>query len=314
MAAKVVRHFHRVRKPAGSITQINWPDTPSWTHVPEFFHSGDTIRVFARFDRPISGEVAVHWQSREAGQAHLPIRIAAPADESISTLARMAASVQLDRTSERQAQVDLALRYQLLTHVTSAILVAPRCEADKAGDQPTTVRVPQMMAAGWVETTRASEGRCFLQATELVEEYLDIPSFLRREAVPVPAPAPQRASKPIPTLEWRRSDVEAMLSWIDGEIAHLLAQGGDIEAGVEALLLRLKRANAVHRRMLVMIARRCAKDDAVDLLGALLHLKALVISALTPGLDAVVASLRASGRTIVPASPSLYSDMRVVDR
>lgn len=314
MAAKVVRHFHRVRKPPGAITRIDWPTTPSWAHVPEFFHSGDTIRVFARFDQPVSGEVAVHWQSRESGQARLPIRIAAPADEPISTLARMAASVQFDRTLERRAQVDLALRYQLLTHVTSAVLVAPRSDTDKAGDQPTTVRVPQMMAAGRGETTRASEGRCFLQATELVEEYLDIPSFLRREAVPVPAPAPQRASKPNPTLEWRRSDVEAMLSWIDAEFAHLLAQGGDIEAGIEALLLRLKRANSVHRGLLVMIARRCAKDDAAELLAALLQLKALVISTPTPGLDAVVASLRASGRTIVPASPSLYSDMRVVDR
>ncbi|MBL0029104.1 MAG: hypothetical protein IPO95_08540 [Rhodanobacteraceae bacterium] len=141
---------------------------------------------------------------------------------------------------------------------------------------------------------------------------LDIPAFLRREAGPMPAPQP--LLKPSATLECQRSDVEAMLLWIDAEFAHLLAQGGDIGAGVEALLLRLKRANSVHRRLLVMIARRCAKDDAADLLGALLHLKALAVSATTPGLDAVVVSLRASGRTIVPASPLLYSDMRVVDR
>lgn len=312
MAAKVVRHFHRVRKPAGSITQIDWPVTPSWTHVPEYFHSGDTIRVFARFDQPISGEVAVHWQSSEAGQARLPIRIAVPTDEPISTLARMAASIDFDRMSERQAQVNLALRYQLLTHVTSAILIAPRIEADKAGDQPTTVRVPQMMAAGLGDDVFARVSACAVRIAHPVDDDLDIPAFLRREAGPMPAPQP--LLKPSATLECQRSDVEAMLLWIDAEFAHLLAQGGDIGAGVEALLLRLKRANSVHRRLLVMIARRCAKDDAADLLGALLHLKALAVSATTPGLDAVVVSLRASGRTIVPASPLLYSDMRVVDR
>lgn len=311
MAAKVVRHFHRVRKPAGTITHIDWPTAPNWTHVPEYFHSGDTIRVFARFDQPVSGEVAVHWQSREAGQACTPIRIATPTDEPISTLARMAASIAFDRTPERPAQVDLALRYQLLTHVSSAILVAPRSDADKAGDQPTTVRVPQMMAAGW--SGARDEEFCGIsycrsvQFSQPAAEYLGLPALLRRSAERTPKPV----SKPPTTLEWRQTDVDAMLSWIDAELAHLLAQGGDIEAGVEALLLRLKRANSPHRRMLAAIASRCAKDDAAGLLGALLHFKSLGRDESTPVLDLFISRLRALGWTIIAPPPAMFEDVQV---
>ena len=129
----MVRHFQRVRKAVGKITGIQWPATPSWTHVPSQFYSGNTIRIFARFDRKIEGAVDVQWQAGQPGRASLPIRHG-NTEVPESTLSRMAASHRFAETADHVGRVQIALDYQLLTDVTSAILVAVRAEGDKAGD------------------------------------------------------------------------------------------------------------------------------------------------------------------------------------
>jgi Ca-activated chloride channel family protein len=323
MAAKVVRHFHRVRKPPGTITRIDWPAKPSWAHVPEYFHSGDTIRIFARFDQPVSGEVAVHWQSREAGQACLPIRIAAPTDEPISTLARMAASVQFGRTSERSAQVDLALRYQLLTQVSSAILVAPRSADDKAGDQPTTVRVPQMMASGWGGAADMEmDGICCLMLGPPV-----IAARARPPVQPPPSPNPSATDAACrdfigacleridhsPSREmWKFEDLKALLRWMDAAFEKLVLEGGDLAAGVEALMMRWQRTEAARWPILVFVSLRCSCSTAAEILGTTLRLKHLAGAAPMPGLDALVAQLRAKGMRIKPASTRVFQDVHMI--
>ena len=323
MAAKVVRHFHRVRKPPGAITRIDWPATPNWTHVPEYFSSGDTIRLFARFDQPVSGAVDVHWRSKEAGQVSLPIRITTPTDAPIPTLARMAASLAFDCTVERGAQVDLALRYQLLTDVTSAILVAPRIGADKAGDQPTTVRVPQMMATGW-------GGTADIEMSGICEFASALPVFAARatrRALPPPSPSPSAADaacidfaddcrerlKLSPSREmWEPKDLKATLQWMDAAFATMLKDGGDLAAGVEALMLRWRRTEAARWPILVFIALHCDCSTAAGVLGTVLRLRKMAGEIPMPGLDGVVAQLRAKGMSIEPASPKVFKQVHLL--
>jgi DNA-binding protein Fis len=60
----------------------------------------------------------------------------------------MAAARRLPTLSAEDAKA-LAIRYQLASQHTSLVLVAERHGDAKSGEVPTTVAVPQMLAAGW---------------------------------------------------------------------------------------------------------------------------------------------------------------------
>lgn len=260
MATRVVRHFQRVRKGAGKITGIQWPGTPTWSHVPEQFYSGDTIRIFARFEQKVEGQVDVQWLASQAGQATVPIRHA-PAGESISTLARMAASQRFALSEDHAEQVTVAVDYQLLTDVTSAILVAVRAEGDKAGDTPEVVRVPQMMAAGWGGMVAACSApvsfsacadlsaaapsfapRMMSSKAGAIGDYLDVPSFLRRE------------SKAVAAI-WSEREFAAFLKWLAAELDAIANAGGDLHDALSAAILRWKRVPGPHQTIHHAIGR-----------------------------------------------------------
>ena len=266
MAAHVVRHFERVRAPAARIRRIDWPETPRWVHAPTTFSSGDTVRVFAAFDRPVEGEVVVHWEATTPQHLRLPIPRTS-CEPNISTLSRMAAQRHFDTLAERSEQVALAVRYQLLTGLTSAVLAAPRADNDKASDLPTTVTVPQMMAAGW-----SDEGmECLMAPSKMVAD--NAPSEFARVAprtvhsvrrFPTPPESPAPASAPID----RAAGV--LLAWIEIEFARLLDAGGDLEAGLAALFLMWKRTRALHNKPL---AELLVSTDTKDVLAAIVALR-----------------------------------------
>ena len=260
MAARVVRHFQRVRKAVGKITGIQWPDTPSWTHVPSQFYSGDTIRIFARFNQKIEGAVDVQWQAGQTGRASLPIRHG-NAEAPVSTLSRMSASQRFAETGGHVERVQIALDYQLLTDVTSVILVAVRAEGDKAGDTPEVVRVPQMMAAGWggmvadvcelgsfsacapiaAAAPQARASRALSAKPLAADSYLDISSFLRRESKPS-------------TVKWSTQEFTAFLQWLFAELDAIVKAGGDVYDAVSAAILRWKRVRGPHQTILHAIS------------------------------------------------------------
>lgn len=267
MATRVVRHFQRVRRGAGKITGIQWPGTPTWTHVPQQFYSGDTIRIFARFDQKVEGPIDVQWQASKAGHTKLAIRHATN-EEPISTLARMAASHQLALSDDRAERVKIALDYQLLTDVTSAILVAVRADGDKAGDTPDVVRVPQMMAAGWggmvaeycsavVFSTSAlmpaaaplRESRLQSALSDAAPEYLAIPAFLRREA---------KASQ----AKWSAQELTAFLQWLSTELDAIVNSGGDLFEAISAAILRWKRVRGPHQAIIQTIGQHATGPSA----------------------------------------------------
>jgi Ca-activated chloride channel family protein len=311
MADRIVSHFRRVRAPMARIAHVVWPATPSWSRVPQTFYSGDTIRCFARFDRRVEGDVVVQWQAAQPGEARMSIR-RVETEEQLSTPARMAAREQLSLTLQHEAKVDLAVRYQLMSDVTSAVLVAKRDHGDKAGDMPVTIRVPQQSAAGWggSNLVAACSSRSYEfdklasepSALDAGESYLDIPAFMRR-TVEREMPAPPAASPTTPEVRsaQRPDQYEALLRWMEHEIASLLAAGGDLQAGFTALLLRLYRTEHGRLAILDVVFARPAGIAITEFLGALLAIKAMPGGDVpTPSLDQLVDGLRRLGREIVP--------------
>lgn len=323
MADRIVSHFRRVRSTMAKITDVVWPATPSWCHVPKTFHSGDTIRCFARFDRHVEGDVIVQWEAAQRGEARLSIR-RAETKEQWSTPARMAAHQQLSLTHQREAKVDLAVRYQLMSDVTSAVLVAERDEGDQAGDMPETVRVPQQMAAGWggldismlsmcmsappVSANPASApmrrgedssvGECGLRFDDMDDSF-ELPKL-------------DLGPRNEPIATWSRADVETLLQWMDGEFARAIAIGGDLQSGLTALLLRWRRTGKARSPILAYLFTRIDEDLLRDFLGAVFALKSLPqVGALMPGLELVMATLQRLGVELSPAPDISSGAVRV---
>lgn len=265
MANCVVRHFQRVRKSVGKITRIQWPSTPSWTHVPNQFYSGDTIRIFARFDQKVEGNVNVQWQSSKAGQVTLPIR-RVRAGQPISTLARMAASQRFALSKSHAEQVSIALDYQLLTDQTSVILVAVRAEGDKAGDTPDVVRVPQMMAAGWAGMG-AKDAVYSMDVFNIPDcfELIATEDLTRESPVvsKVPLPVNQvrdlemRFVSKLSTTETTSSvdDLGAFLRWLAMELNAIANAGDNLYDALSAAIMCWNRTVGGHQSVLHEIAQ-----------------------------------------------------------
>lgn len=100
---------------------------------------------------------------------------------------------------------------------------------------------------------------------------------------------------------WSRADVETLLQWMDGEFAHLLQTGGDMESALTALILRWRRTETKRSKILDILFAQIPKDEIRDFIGALLTIKRLPnVRTLMPSLDRVVGRLRRQGIEITP--------------
>jgi Ca-activated chloride channel family protein len=196
MAERVLEQFHRMRQPKLDDLRIEWPVKPDWmTSLPETVFAGDTVHVFAGFERPVEGSVTLKVQGSRDVLAALSIGAEAE-------VPRIAAARRMDTATDAES-LRLALDYQLLSHWTNFLVVAERTE--KAEDLPELHQVPQMLAAGWGGTAssrirysmcasvglRNSLGNAL--AASGVDRY-DIPAFLRRQSDDVVDSAPARPS------------------------------------------------------------------------------------------------------------------------
>lgn len=317
MSNRVVAHFRRVRSTRASITRVDWPVTPQWSHVPRTFHAGDTVRCFARFEAPVCGDLVLHWQS---GEMRVHLRVLGDTDHPGTRMAAAHRLRDLTDTGDRTAH---AVHYQLLTDVTSAILIAARSGEDKAGDMPQTMQVPQMMAAGWGGTGARVMYSLASSASHVVA------CQLRPKPAPAPTPRPDASAPdaPIdaeydacfrriseePSREvWRHEDVLALFQWIESEFSRLLAAGGDLAAAVEASVLRWGRTEGRRQPILIYIYFTLGDEKGKQFLSAMLGLKALLDDdPPTPVLDRVVANLRRAGLAIEPRPAKHFSDVRI---
>lgn len=146
--AAIMRTFKRLRATPRSLGAVEWPTQPGWTAPePTAVFPGDTLHLIAGFPSLPTGEllVTVRAQHGTATELHLPL--AARLVEG-DLLPRLAAARRISALDEAAAR-DLAVKYQLATEYTSFVVVTERAEGEKATDLPTTVAVPQMLAAGW---------------------------------------------------------------------------------------------------------------------------------------------------------------------
>ncbi|MDE0221757.1 MAG: VIT and VWA domain-containing protein [Spirochaetaceae bacterium] len=160
MAGRIHRHFQRILAPPARQARVIWP-APVRYAVPDPLPSpypGDTIHLFGSFSQRPDGPVVLELEladgrtishrlkigplpPRDAGSEH--------ADAVRSDLARLGAARRLPVIDDAAAATELAVRYQLVSEWTNCLVVHVRAEADKAGDLPTLVKVPQVLAAGW---------------------------------------------------------------------------------------------------------------------------------------------------------------------
>lgn len=202
----IVRMFARLRSPRIARVDVQWPVPPLWTTpLPTGLFGGETVHALAGFTSPATGEALLALIPADKS-GPLTTRVALPTDISAdTTLARMAAMRQIE-VADRKTQLDLALRYGLLTERTNFIVVHERAEGEKARDLPELRRIAQMHAAGWggVGSVHQALAPCELLLSAVFE---------RCAAAPPPASSRPRATcaAPSPTvsrsLDWMRTSV-----------------------------------------------------------------------------------------------------------
>jgi Ca-activated chloride channel family protein len=160
----IVRMFRRLRAERSTELQVDWGQEPIWqSKLPATLFGGDTVHVCARFAAAPESAPVLSW--RDGSQVEAPARkqtstgeIDAGAGE---FMVRMVASMQMEQmtrshaesdassSSNKDALLDLALRYQLVSEQTNLILVHARSDGEKATGLPDLKKIEHMPAAGW---------------------------------------------------------------------------------------------------------------------------------------------------------------------
>lgn len=154
LRAAIERMFARIRQQPRGAARVVWRDgrttlTPDWVvGLPRCVFGGDTVHVFAGFSG--ATPTFVHLaHARSDGEPETSCSAAiAPCPATVDVVARMAAAARLHGAAVPDA-LALALRYHLVSHHTSYIVVHQRAWGDKVEDMASLHGVPSMLAAGW---------------------------------------------------------------------------------------------------------------------------------------------------------------------
>jgi Ca-activated chloride channel homolog len=166
IAGAVVRMFTRLRSPRLTDLRIEWPEgtVPRWATTPSAaVFDGDTVSVFAQFDRPPTGVVRLLGARTHDGPveeiARSPLSSVVGTSDIVSRLAvaeRVAILAGMPSTSDEA--VRLAVDYRLVTDRTNFLLVHERAAGEKAATMPRLEKIEQMVPAGWAGTADARLG------------------------------------------------------------------------------------------------------------------------------------------------------------
>jgi len=147
MADRIAAHFARMRQPRITALDVDWGQDPAWIAQSGQAHfAGDSHLIWAQLPQP-AGEVRATLRF-EQGLALIERITLTHSPELADTLVRLAAAVRLPNLDD-DAQVDWALRYQLVSEETDYLVIVERAEAEKVDGLPELQVVPQMLAAGW---------------------------------------------------------------------------------------------------------------------------------------------------------------------
>lgn len=147
--AATLRLAERTRQPRARDLRVVWPAQPEWQPaLPGTVFGGQTLHAIARFAQRPAGEVTLHWADDETRSLALALEGASVAAPDAYGPARIAAGLAVP-AQPKSGRAGFAERYQLITADTSMVLVLERAEGEKAEGLPRTVKVKQMLAAGW---------------------------------------------------------------------------------------------------------------------------------------------------------------------
>lgn len=146
MADAIVRMFHRMRSATVKNVHVNWGQKPIWqSRLPRFIHDGETVHIFALLpEKPQSG-LTLSWDA--SGQTHT-VNIDRFEETDNTDLLRLGRMRQMEETDSQKEKSGLALKYELVSDLTSVILVYEREDGEKIEGLPKIQQVPQMAAHG----------------------------------------------------------------------------------------------------------------------------------------------------------------------
>lgn len=150
----ILRMLGRLRAAPRRIAAVRWPATPLWTSpIPRAVFPGEMVHIMAGFSSELGGAVVITVKADESGATEVVLPLATQVTVG-NVIPRLAAARRMFSLSAEQGR-NLAIEHQLVSEHTSLVLVAERAEGAKAQQIPTTVSVPQMLAAGWGGSSRA---------------------------------------------------------------------------------------------------------------------------------------------------------------
>jgi hypothetical protein len=150
MAARIVRHFERIRAPRAAAT-VHWPAHPTRQTPPRLppVFSGDTLHLWAALPAPPTDPVTLTLTAAAGAPWTQTVTLAPwPVKETADTLARLAAARRLAGLADEEAAA-LAVQHQLVSPQTHFLMVDAHVATDPAGERPALRRVPHRLAAGW---------------------------------------------------------------------------------------------------------------------------------------------------------------------
>jgi Ca-activated chloride channel family protein len=147
MAGAIVRMFHRLRGAQAAQVSVDWGATPVWqSPAPRAVYAGETLHLFALFNRPPAVSPRLRWLADGARQECVSSSLNAGAQA--DALVRLCGARQLALCEDATAARALALKHQLVSEHTNLFLVYERAAGEKAVSEATLQQIGQMQAAG----------------------------------------------------------------------------------------------------------------------------------------------------------------------
>lgn len=146
MAEAIVRMFHRMRGAIAQNIRIDWGQESVWqSSLPHYIYDGETVHAFALLKGQSSSAPAMSWEVDGETRSAVCERLETSESQDLLRLGRMR---QMEESESDEEKLNLALKYQLVSELTSLILVYERPEDDKLDGLPSIQQVPQMPAYG----------------------------------------------------------------------------------------------------------------------------------------------------------------------
>jgi len=234
----ILRMFGRLRAVPRRVARVHWPAEVLWTTpLPNAVYPNETLHVMAGFRTQPTAPVSITIQAQDGASIEVTLPVAA-AMTTADAFPRMAAARRLAALPAEEAKA-LAIKYQLASEHTSLVLVAERAEGDKAVDIPSTVAVPQMLAAGWGGTMRvagaaAPAPKLRSRSFSLADSGVDMASTKRSCRADVPRGKPSKEFDDDTSGNFQ-GEIEQVRKPLLAAVAKALQSGGKLPESVKEL-------------------------------------------------------------------------------